>query len=274
MSGRDAALRPADSALAAPAPRERVVSATQSKRELSKPLHNNNFPGSSGNEEKPALSQLIRDIAHWNRPARARERADWRRGHVVDKHLQRVFSEAAEAIAARNIALHARSYRINALLTLNSGALGVASSDSYIEIEKALIQRLRNGFRGRAHRFAGFWRREVAGGELKGVHVHIATHLPRGMRSTLLERLPKWLGDPIDFERSSPRFQRPNWRVVSSDQTWHLCRVYDVDNLVDYLSKMPSARDGLPFSRERRRSALISGSREFATFGLGDLESG
>ena len=202
---------------------------------------------------------------------RRRKRHSWRTEYSIDQQMRSRFQTAGERIASKNIRLHRGSYRINALLTINSGQISATLHEPYTSTETRIIQNLRNSFRGRKHSFSGLWRREVFGHSPMGVHLHLALHLPRGVRQLFLESLPVWLGDQLDQRFTSKRFNRPNWKAVSIKRTWHLCRVYHCNGLLDYLAKIPLDTNGRPLDRAARCKFLGHSAREFGVFGLRSL---
>lgn len=234
------------------------------------PLCINSLPDDQGYGRGQAVSKQITDDLYRSR--NRRRPGSWRDRHEIDADLAEIFGNAAKRVAEQNFPLHRRSFRVNAMLTINSGLIADRDEISYAQVEERLRRNLRNSFRSRGrqrdHRFAGFWRRETFSGSVKGVHCHTLTHLPWGMRARLLQRLPLWTGDPIDPCVTSKRFDRPNWRAVGVCGLWHLCRIYDEGPLIEYLAKVPLGPSGRPIEREARRRHLALGSREFGVFGL------
>lgn len=176
------------------------------------------------------------------------------------------FELAALQIEEINHALNSNSFKVNAMLTLNTGALARVDETPQQTLRR-MMQNMRNLFRGRAHRFAGFWRFEIGSQRYGGPHHHIVFHSPRGMRCELMEALPGWTDEPLDVLRSSQFFNRSQWRVNSLRNAWQLERVYDVPGVLDYLAKLRIGPDGAPITRVERLAKAMVRAREYGTFG-------
>lgn len=243
---------------------EQVVCGTPDVDANPNALSSRDFPSCSDHGKGTMLSEQVWEVATGGRS----KRRNWRERHLIDEDMRARFSDAAGRVEVRNAILHRGSYRLNAMLTLNIGMAVDHMNMPAKAIQARMFQNLRNIFRGRSHCFAGLWRRETFGGAAMGEHLHVLTHLPRGMRARLVDRLPVWTCDPLDTRRTSKRFDRRCWHAVGTLKTWHLCRVHSVDGALDYLSKIPLGVDDTPVSRQHRLGPGHHGAHEFGVFGL------
>lgn len=230
----------------------------------SKPLRGIDFSDLIAPVRTSRLSEQVRAVATFGRSSPR----GWRERYAVDPMMREEFGRVAETVRQMNTPLHRRSNRLNAMLTLNIGRIGMNTARTTRATQDRLIQNLRNCFRGRPHTFAGIWRREVHGDGWQGEHLHLLVHAPRGMRARFIAKLPCWTGDPLDVRHTSRRFDRPAWQAVSVRRTWHLCRIYSLGDALDYIAKAPLDQRGDPIPRSMRLAALCKGVREYGTFGL------
>lgn len=185
--------------------------------------------------------------------------------------MRAVFELVAGEIERRNYRINRNSYRLNIMLTVNIAQTADQSGDSVTSVQSRVLRNLRNLFRSLRHEFAGIWRREAHARNPYGEHLHILFHAPRGMRATLMRLVPLWLDDPVAPYRTSKRFDRPNWRVGSTNRSWQLERVYGVSGALDYVAKVPLGRDEQPMSRPERLDCVRRTVREYGNFGVGRI---
>lgn len=195
-------------------------------------------------------------------------RGKWQGGHGLDAQMHRKFVAACAAVQELIRRLHSRNNRVNNLSTFNLEQISILLNLPVAKVQKLILKQLRNLFRTSQFPFAGIWRREVLGKSCTGEHLHIAFHAPRNFREMLMRRLPVWLGDPIDLQTTSNRFDRSKWTVNSKGNTWNMKRIYNLAPLLEYLAKVPLGPDGKPLSREARLARTHRPVREFAVFGV------
>lgn len=222
------------------------------------------FPLLAIEPHTPSLSDVASQHLKGRKPLR---KESWRGTHIVDAVMREKFEIAAHQITERNRPLNRNSFKPNAMLTLNTGALA-RSGETPQQTLRRMMQNMRNLYRGRAHRFASVWRFEIGLDYFGGPHHHIVFHSPRGMRSELMEALPGWTGEALDASRSSQIFNRSRWLIYSLYNTWQLERVYDVPGILDYLAKVRVGRNGEPSTRAVRLTKATGRVREYGASGL------
>ena len=161
----------------------------------------------------PSLSERASQHLRDRQPIR---RESWKETHLVDASMRAVYASAALRVEDANRSLNGNSYKVNAVLTINVGALA-RQGETPQQVLRRLTRNMRNLFRGLAHRFAGFWRLEIGSPRYGGWHYHLVFHAPRGMRAALMNALPIWTGEPLDVSRSSKSFSKSKWRVYGSE---------------------------------------------------------
>jgi len=109
----------------------------------------------------------------------------WQQHHAICPNLHRTFLNTEKAVAIKMRPHHARSYRLNVMLTLNFDDIARQNGMSHDLVLSRVMQLLRNAFRGSKHTLAGFWRREIGSSAIGGHHVHVVFHAPRGFARRL-----------------------------------------------------------------------------------------
>ena len=197
-----------------------------------------------------------------------RPASDWREAHAIDDDILRAARQAADAVAERFRRHHRRSHKLNVMLTVNLDDIAARLHCSPEKAFGLVMQLLRNLFRNRQHRFAGFWRREIGTRRYGGNHCHILFHAPRGMGQRLVQALGRLTRDPArPIQQSGSRRVR-RLATRGTGGSWHLRRITNLHGLLAYVSKTPLKSDGTGMTRDERMRGCGGRFKEFRTFGL------
>jgi hypothetical protein len=194
---------------------------------------------------------------------------DWRATHAVDPGIRTAARAAADRVATLFRPLHARSFKLNVMLTVNLDDIARRLNTTPDIALERVMQTMRNQFRRRGHHFAGFWRREFASPRNGGNHCHILFHAPRGIWTSVSAAMARLTRDTV---AARPRLNvgRPQRCLAErgASRTWHLRRITNLPGLLDYISKVPVTRDGRTQTRQARLKGHGDRVKEFRSFGM------